>query len=72
MAIVSFSVLNRNGVQDTIACVSSILCSSFQDFHIYLLDNGSTKPQEYMLLKEMFGSHPQITLHHSPVNLGFT
>ena len=41
MKTLAISLLNWNSLDDTIICINSLLKSNFQDFDIFLLDNGS-------------------------------
>ncbi len=63
--------LNWNGLEDTLECLQSLMDQSFRDFHVYLLDNGS-EGDDFRVLKKKWGAHPQVSLIHSRVNLGFT
>ncbi len=72
MKKLAISILNRNGLTDTIECIDSILASDFHDYKIYLLDNGSHNIQEYNTLKEKYKEHHNIIVHHSTTNLWFT
>lgn len=68
----AISLLNRNGLEDTIQCVDSLLVSDFQDYTIYLLDNGSDNSQEYSTLQEKYKWHSNVVMHSSSLNLWFT
>jgi GT2 family glycosyltransferase len=72
MATISFSILNWNGLDDTIRCINSLLQSSIQDFRVYVLDNWSVDPGEFGRLQALYWSHSSIILNRSPLNLGFT
>ncbi len=71
MKTIVFSILNWNGLEDTILCIDSLLQSEYKNFHIYLLDNGSWK-EDFAVLTKKYGSQKKITLYHSSTNLGFT
>ena len=68
----AISLLNRNGVQDTIECIDSILAWDFHDYKIYIIDNGSKDNQEYNILKEKYQNYHNIIVHNSSTNLWFT
>ena len=52
-------------------CLDSLEKSTFQDFQVHLLDNGSTD-DSWSLLQSNYAYHPKIRLFHSAKNLGFT
>jgi len=64
----SISILNRNGLDDTIHCIDSLLQSDFSTFFVFLLDNGS-KNNEYEKLKERYRNNDKIIINKSDVNL---
>lgn len=63
-------ILNWNGIEDTIACIDSVLHQTYTSFEIYLVDNGS-ESDEVIRLKSLYDSHPKIQLICNPTNLGF-
>jgi GT2 family glycosyltransferase len=71
--------LNFNHKDDTIHCIKSILSSTFQDFHIHVLDNGSSDSSELKDIAKHFKSGPsnpsgpdsKISYYRSDKNLGF-
>mgnify|MGYP002620145096 CR=1 FL=1 len=67
----AISILNRNGLNDTINCIDSLLQSDFSTFSVFLLDNGS-KNNEYETLKETYWNNDKIRINKSDVNLWFT
>lgn len=67
----AISILNRNGLNDTIQCIDSILQSNFSTFSIFLLDNWS-KNREYEKLKEKYWDNGKIKINKSDTNLWFT
>lgn len=67
----SISILNRNGLNDTIQCINSLLQSDFSTFSVSLLDNGS-KNNEYEKLKEKYWNNNKIVMNKSDMNLWFT
>jgi GT2 family glycosyltransferase len=69
MKTIAFSILNRNGLDDTISCINSLLASEFQDFDIFLLDNGSSDPKEYITLEKEYHQYKNIIIHQSNSNL---
>ncbi len=65
--LISFVVLNWNGIDDTLLCLDSIRKQDYQDYEIIVVDNGSSKTQKDKL-KEV----SDITLIDLPENTGFT
>lgn len=72
MSTFAFSILNRNGLEDTMICIDTLLHSTYQDITIYVLDNGSDSPEEFETLQQTYWSHPNIILNKSSTNLWFT
>jgi GT2 family glycosyltransferase len=64
-------ILNWNGLEDTQACLASLEEQSYQDFEVYLVDNGSAQ-EEVEALQKSYANHPQIRLICNPENRGFT
>lgn len=64
-------ILNWNGLEDTRECIDSLERQTYQDYIIYLVDNGSN-PKEVEALQMLYAQHPKIQLHFNPDNLGFT
>jgi GT2 family glycosyltransferase len=64
-------ILNWNGIDDTIECVDSVLKQNFQDFTIFLIDNGSEN-DEFEKLSAKYGYDPRIVIQKNETNLGFT
>lgn len=62
-------VLNYNGWRETLTCIDSILAQTYQDFQIYLIDNGSA--DESLEKLAHFEQNEKITFVKSPVNTGF-
>ena len=62
-------ILNFNGWQETLTCVDAVLKQSYDDFHIYLIDNGSKDESLKKLTR--FENDPKITYFKNPVNDGF-
>ena len=62
-------ILNFNGWEETLLCVSSVLKQTYSNFHILLIDNGS-KDESLVKLKK-YNNHENITFHKEPINLGF-
>ncbi len=68
--MIYISILNLNKKLLTIACINSILKSSFKNFEIYLLDNGSS-PSGIDKIKKHFIKNIQVKYYRSDKNLGF-
>ncbi|WP_051434557.1 glycosyltransferase family 2 protein [Desulfonatronum lacustre] len=60
-------VLNWNGWSDTAACVRSVLQSTYADFDVMVVDNGSTDDSVIRLRREF----PDLTILETGENLGF-
>lgn len=67
----AISILNRNWLEDTIECMDSILKSDFNDYKIFLLDNGS-KNSEYDKLKDKYWKSKNTIVNKSCTNIWFT
>lgn len=65
--LVVVSILNWNGVDDTIECLSSIGKNDYPKYKVIVLDNGS-KNDEAKVIKKLF---PKFTVIRSGKNLGF-
>ncbi|MFH1847977.1 MAG: glycosyltransferase family 2 protein [Candidatus Omnitrophota bacterium] len=65
--LVSVVILNLNGEEHTSECIKSLADSDYRDFHVILVDNGSTddSPQK---LKQRF---PSVSFIRNNSNLGF-
>lgn len=62
-------ILNWNGLEDSIECLSSVVNQSYRNFDVMLVDNGSDK-DEAKILKQKFGS--KVMVVRNDKNLGFT
>ncbi len=67
MPHVAIVVLNWNGWQDTLACVASLQSLDYANFHIVLVDNGSTDGSEEQFRHAL----PTVELLQTGSNLGF-
>lgn len=65
---VAVAMLNWNGFEDTLECIESLEKSTYTDFDIIVLDNGSTDGS----LEELKKLKDRIKLFNIPENLGFT
>ena len=63
-------VLNWNGTDDTIECVSSLRAMHAENTSIAIVDNGSSKKQ-LSQLKAFLKNQPEIILLENPTNKGF-
>lgn len=63
-------IINWNGFQDTVECLTSLLRSSNVKFKIHLVDNGSDQ-EEGARLKEKYREESRVVLHVLQENLGF-
>lgn len=64
-------ILNWNGLADTLECLASLEAQSYQDFVVYLVDNGS-QGKNREILQQQFGRNERIQLIFNEENLGFT
>ncbi len=67
MPRVAIVVLNWNGWQDTLACIASLQTLDYPNFHIVLVDNGSTDGSEAQFLRAL----SSVELLQTGSNLGF-
>jgi GT2 family glycosyltransferase len=65
--LVSFVVLNWNGISDTLVCLDSIRKQTYENYEIIVVDNGSAEHE-----KETLRAIDDIILVEFPVNTGFT
>ena len=65
--LVSFVVLNWNGLEDTLTCLESIKNQTYENFEIIVVDNGSSANEKSVLEKQK-----GITFVSLPQNTGFT
>lgn len=64
-------VLNWNGIDDTLACLDSLLLQSYKLFHIVVVDNGSTDNPRELLDKYQTKHSDNVEVIYSHKNLGF-
>lgn len=65
--LISFVVLNWNGLEDTKECIKSIEAIQYKNIELIIVDNGSEDGS-----KEFFASLPNIIFVDLPKNTGFT
>jgi len=70
MPKVSVIILNWNGSHYTIPCIKSLLKSSYQDFEIILVDNGSEK-EDIQAIEKEFKNNEKIKIIKNRENKGF-
>ena len=68
MAKVSVIILNWNGLKDTLECLDSVYKSSYSNFEILVIDNGSSDDSVEAIRREF----PQVVLIENNKNLGYT
>ncbi len=61
-------VLNYNGWRDTVECVESLLANDYPDFHVLVIDNGSTDDSYRELLR--LNDPGKVSLVRTGRNLG--
>jgi GT2 family glycosyltransferase len=64
-------ILNWNGLEDTLECMQSVLKQSFRDLQVYLVDNGSSG-EDFFILQKKFDADARVHLIQNRENLGFT
>ncbi len=64
-------IINWNGYQDTVECISSLKMMSDQSYHVHLLDNGSDH-QEGERLRTLYADDDLVTVTVNAENLGYT
>jgi len=69
-AKLSVIIVNYNNIKDTIECIESVLASSYKNFNIILVDNGS-KEEVYNTLKQRFNGYEKVILVRSERNGGY-
>lgn len=66
--LVYIVILNWNKNEQTLDCIRSVLKSSYPNYKISVIDNGSSEKLDKRLADEF----PEIDYYYSPENLGFT
>lgn len=61
-------VVNWNGAKDTIECLESIAQSSYKNYNVIVVDNGSTDSSIHHIISRF----PNLYLIEAKTNLGFT
>jgi GT2 family glycosyltransferase len=62
--------INWNGLNDTVACVTSLLALSYPAFHVVIVENGSQN-DEASRLTERFAGDRRVTVIRNPRNDGY-
>lgn len=65
-------ILNWNGLEDTVECMTSVLKLELVPFEVYLIDNASSQPNEVQTLVDLYGHYDHIHIIRNKTNLGFT
>ena len=60
-------LLNWNGWQDTLKCISSLRCMEYRNWHVVVVDNGSSD-DSVRRIKDAF---PEVPILETSKNLGF-
>lgn len=72
MNSIAVVVLNWNRIVDTKSCVDALLEQTFSDFHVFVVDNGSSEKDTKLSLERLVEQHPdKISLLYNRTNLGF-
>jgi hypothetical protein len=71
MKRVAIIILNWNGINDTLDCLTSLQHQSYKNFTILVVDNGSTD-NSHQLLSKYQSKHPKnVEVVYNPKNFGF-
>ncbi|MEQ8192797.1 MAG: glycosyltransferase family 2 protein [Candidatus Eremiobacterota bacterium] len=62
--------INYNQTQLTIECVASVLKSTYSNFEVLLIDNGS-QPDDYDKLVQVYGGHSKVRIFRIEINCGY-
>jgi GT2 family glycosyltransferase len=65
---VLITILNWNGLQDTLECLESVFKMDYPNFKVLVVDNGSTDNSGEVIRNR----YPQVALIENEENLGFT
>jgi len=68
---VAIVVLNWNGIEDTLECLTSLKSQTYTDFKVVVVDNGSIDNSKELLEKYKKESDESIQIIHNPKNRGF-
>jgi len=68
--MVCIITINYNLSSETIPCVESLLVSDYQNFKIYLIDNGSEQ-EDFQKLFDTYSKNPQVRLLRIERNCGY-
>ena len=71
MKRVAVVILNWNGIDDTLACLDSLLSQTYKDFHLVVVDNGSKDNSKELLDKYQNAHSDMVDVIYSPTNFGF-
>nr|WP_163056277.1 glycosyltransferase family 2 protein [Acidithiobacillus ferrooxidans] len=66
--LVSIILLNWHGWRDTIACLDSLARLDYQNYHVLVVDNGSTDDS----VARIRAAHPEVPIIETGRNLGFS
>lgn len=67
----SVAILNYNGKEEILPCISSVLKSNHNSFEVILIDNGSTDDSLHMVLNYLKGFGTKVNVVCTNRNLGF-
>lgn len=70
LPLVTVILINYNHSKDTIKCVESVLKSEYNNFHVFIIDNGSEE-QDYKKLIEIYENNEIVSIIHLTKNLGY-
>jgi len=68
---VAIVVLNWNGINDTLACLDSLLSQTYKHFHLVVVDNGSVDNSKELLDKYQLSHSDVVDVIYNPTNFGF-
>ena len=67
MSRVATILVNWNGLEDTLACLGSLVAQSYRDCTMFVIDNGSSEDISLIAMR-----HPEVLLIRNQDNLGFS
>lgn len=71
MSRVAVVILNWNGIDDTLECLDSLLQQTFTDYHLVVVDNGSTDNSKTLLDEYQQKHSDKVEIIYNSTNLGF-
>lgn len=69
---INIIIINWNGSDDTLDCLASLMQMTYPDFHVLVLDNGSSAASLEVLRQGIINRFPQVELLALAENTGYT